>query len=130
MTYEGSRQPGPIWWSITKVLAGQRNVAEEVFKLERQPGKDTVVFRSAALANTLLEHDLVDEVRLMVFPVVVGSGKRLFEEGSSQKVLKLVDSRIFGTGVSSTSPTGRRASRAPNGATNGFRRTPTGKETR
>ena len=49
--------------------------------------------------NTLMRHGLVDELRLMVFPVVVGKGKRLFDDGEDGRILELVDSKTFGTGV-------------------------------
>jgi dihydrofolate reductase len=58
-----------------------------------------VVHGSAQLVQTLLEHDLGDEVRLMVFPVLVGAGKRLFGDTSGRKPLRLVDSRTVGEGV-------------------------------
>src|SRR6202165_2078680 len=58
------------------------NIAEEVSKLTRQPGQDLLIFGSGELVHRLTQQDLIDEYRLMVFPVVVGSGKRLFREGS------------------------------------------------
>jgi hypothetical protein len=73
--------------------------AEEVSKLKRQPGRDILVFGSGDLVNTLMQHGLVDEYRLMIFPVVLGSGKRLFREGSDRRALELVDSKRFETGV-------------------------------
>jgi dihydrofolate reductase len=84
-------------WNNSTVLKG--DVVEEVGKLREQPGGDIVVHGSAQLVQTLLENDLVDELRLMVFPVVLGSGKRLFGETSDKKELKLVDSRTVGDGV-------------------------------
>lgn len=57
------------------------------------------MYGSAELANALMEHDLVDEYRLMVFPVVVGKGKRLFGDGLDTAALKLVDTKVFGSGV-------------------------------
>ena len=77
----------------------RHDVAEEVASLKQQPGKDILVFGSADLVNALMEHDLVDEYRIMVFPVVVGSGKRLFGDGRGQKALELVDTKTFGSGV-------------------------------
>jgi dihydrofolate reductase len=68
-------------------------------RLREEPEGDVVVHGSAQLAQTLLEHDLVDELHLMVFPVVLGSGKRLFGETSDKKTLRLVDSRVVGDGV-------------------------------
>ena len=77
----------------------KENVVEEVSRLKEQPGKDILIFGSGVLVSTLMEHDLIDEYRLMVFPVVLGSGQRLFEGVSDQKALKLVDTKTFGSGV-------------------------------
>jgi dihydrofolate reductase len=85
-------------WNNSHVLKG--DVVEEVAKLRREKDGDVVVHGSAQLAQTLIEHDLVDELRLMVFPVVLGSGKRLFGETSDKKTLRLVDSKVVGDGVS------------------------------
>jgi dihydrofolate reductase len=84
-------------WTNTTVLKG--DVADEVEKLKQQQEGDIVVHGSVQLAQTLLEQDLVDELRLMVFPVVLGSGKRLFGETSDKKPLRLVDSKVVGDGV-------------------------------
>jgi dihydrofolate reductase len=84
-------------WNNTTVLEG--DPAESVPKLKEQHDGDIVVHGSARLAQTLLEHDLVDELRLMVFPVVLGSGRRLFGTTSDKKRLQLVDSRAVGDGV-------------------------------
>jgi dihydrofolate reductase len=84
-------------WNNSTVLKG--DVAEEVAKLKRAHGGDVVVHGSAQLVQALLEHDLVDELRLMVFPVVLGSGKRLFGDTSDKKRLRLVDSKTVGDGV-------------------------------
>jgi len=86
----------PLEWNAN--LIGE-NVAEEVSRLKQQPGKDILVFGSVRLVNTLMQHGLVDEYRLMVFPIVVGSGKRLFEDGSGMTVLKLAESKTFDSGV-------------------------------
>jgi dihydrofolate reductase len=75
------------------------DIAEEVSRLKQQPGQDILVFGSAELADTLRQHDLIDEYRLMVFPVVVGGGKRLFKDGSEKKVLKLTETKTFRSGV-------------------------------
>ncbi len=85
-------------WSNSTVLAG--DVVEEVSSLRQAIGGDIVIAGSAQLVQTLLEHDLVDELRLMVFPVVLGKGKRLFGETSDKKRLRLTDSRTVGEGVS------------------------------
>jgi dihydrofolate reductase len=84
-------------WSNTTVLDG--DVQEVAGKLKREQEGDIVVHGSPRLVQTLLEHDLVDELRLMVFPVVLGSGKRLFDETSDKKPLRLADSKIVGDGV-------------------------------
>ena len=84
-------------WSNSTVLKG--DVAEEVGKLKQELDGDIVVHGSARLVQTLLEHDLVDELRLMVFPVVLGNGKRLFGDTSDKKPLRLVDSKMVGDGV-------------------------------
>jgi dihydrofolate reductase len=87
----------PLGWNNSTLI--RRNVAEEVSELKRQLGKDILVFGSADLVNELVRHDLIDELRLMVFPMVVGSGKRLFEDGLKEAVLRLVDTSTFGSGV-------------------------------
>jgi dihydrofolate reductase len=84
-------------WTNSTVLDG--DVVEAVSELKERPGGDIVVHGSAQLVQTLLDNDLVDELRLMVFPVVLGSGKRLFGETSDKKPLRLVDSRTVGDGV-------------------------------
>jgi dihydrofolate reductase len=87
----------PLEWNNSTLIKG--NIAEEVFELKRQPGKDVLVFGSTDLVNTLIQHDLIDEYRLMVFPVVVGKGKRLLRDGTDTKILELVGTEIFGSGV-------------------------------
>jgi dihydrofolate reductase len=84
-------------WNNSTVLDG--DVVDEVTKLKGEIGGDIVVHGSARLAQTLLEHDLVDELRLMVYPIVLGTGKRFFGETSDKKTLELVDSRVVGDGV-------------------------------
>ena len=84
-------------WNNSTVLNG--DVPEEVARLKQEVDGDIVVHGSAQLVETLLEHDLVDELRLMVFPVVLGTGKRVFGETTDKKPLRLVDSKIVGDGV-------------------------------
>jgi dihydrofolate reductase len=84
-------------WNNTTVLRG--DVVEEITKLRQEQDGDIVVHGSATLVQTLIEHDLVDELRLMVYPVVLGSGKRLFGDTSDKKPLRLVDSKVVGDGV-------------------------------
>jgi dihydrofolate reductase len=84
-------------WNNSTVLKG--DVAEEVSKLKQRQGGDIVVHGSPQLVQTLVEHDLVDEFHLMVFPVVLGTGKRLFGATSDKKSLRLADSKTVGDGV-------------------------------
>jgi dihydrofolate reductase len=84
-------------WNNSTVIKG--DVAEEVAKLKKRSGGDILVNGSARLVRTLMEHDLVDECRLMVFPVVLGSGKRLFNDTSKSTALRLVDTKAVGAGV-------------------------------
>ena len=74
------------------------DVAEQVTKLKEQPGKNIAVLGSGDLVQTLIKHDLVDEYFLAVFPIVLGSGKRLFREDDEVRRLSLVDSKTTGTG--------------------------------
>jgi len=87
----------PLGWNNSTLIKG--DVAEEIDKLKRQPGKDMTVIGSGALVRSLLKDGLLDELSLMVHPVVLGGGKRLFEDGGDRKALELVDTKTFGTGV-------------------------------
>jgi len=84
-------------WTNSTVLKG--DLADEVAKLRDRHDGDVVVAGSVQLVQALIENDLVDELRLMVFPVVLGAGKRLFGETSDKKSLRLTDSKIVGDGV-------------------------------
>ena len=84
-------------WNNSTVLKG--DLAKAVSKLKQEQDGDIVVHGSPSLVQSLLENDLVDELRLMVFPVVLGSGKRLFGETSDKKGLRLADSKTVGDGV-------------------------------
>ena len=84
-------------WQNTTVLSG--DVAEGVSKLKQEVDGNILVAGSAQLVQALIEHDLVDELRLMVYPVVLGSGKRLFGKTSDKKALRLADSKVVGDGV-------------------------------
>jgi dihydrofolate reductase len=87
----------PLEWQNSTLI--QENVAEEITKLKQQPGKDIGIVGSGTLVRSLLQDDLLDELSLMVHPIILGSGRPLFEDGGDQKALKLVDSRVFSTGV-------------------------------
>jgi dihydrofolate reductase len=95
--YVVSSTLGEPEWNNTTVLQG--DVAQAVSKLRQDHEGDIVVHGSAQLVQALLEHDVVDELRLMVFPVVLGSGKRLFGDTSDKKTLELADSKTVGDGV-------------------------------
>jgi dihydrofolate reductase len=84
-------------WDTATLMTG--NLAEEVAKLKRQPGRNIGVSGSPTLVQSLIQNDLLDELTLMVHPVIVGHGKRLFTGGGSLKRLKLVDSKTTRTGV-------------------------------
>jgi dihydrofolate reductase len=87
----------PLEWNNSALIKG--DVAGEVLRLKQQPGKDILIFGSADLVNALMQRDLIDEYRLMVFPVVVGKGKRLFADGLDTKSFRLVDSKAFESGT-------------------------------
>jgi dihydrofolate reductase len=84
-------------WTNSTVLDG--DVVDAVSKLRQEQDGDIIVHGSRQLVHTLIEHDLVDELRMMVFPVVLGAGKRMFGETSDKKRLRLTDSRTVGDGV-------------------------------
>jgi dihydrofolate reductase len=84
-------------WKGTTVI--RSDVAASVARLKQQPGKPIFVIGSSQLAQTLLQHNLVDEYQLWVHPIVLGSGKRLFREGSPTTTLKLVDSKTTSSGL-------------------------------
>ena len=85
-------------WTNSTVLRGD-DLVGAVSKLKREADGDIVVHGSVRLAQTLIKHDLVDELRLMVFPVILGTGKRLFGDPGEKKTLRLVDSKVVGDGV-------------------------------
>src|SRR5256885_17212603 len=84
-------------WTNTTVLSGDR--ADSVSRLRQEVDGVILVAGSAMLVHALIEHDLVDELRLMVFPVVLGSGKRVFGETTDKKRLTLADSKVVGDGI-------------------------------
>ena len=84
-------------WTNATVLTG--NVVDEVTRLKQELDGDIVIYASYQLGRTLIEHDLVDELRLFVFPVVVGAGQRLFGETSGIRPFRLGDSQTVGSGL-------------------------------
>src|SRR5947207_6745318 len=84
-------------WTNSTVLKG--DAVSEVSKLKQKLSGEVVVYASYQLGHTLIEHDLVDELRLFVFPVVLGAGERLFGETSDKKSLRLLETRTIGKGL-------------------------------
>jgi dihydrofolate reductase len=86
----------PLPWNGT-LLRG--DVVEEVAKLKQQPGRDLLIYGSGELVNALHPHGLIDEYTLMVFPVTLGDGKRLFREGTDKTDLRLTEAKLTDAGV-------------------------------
>ena len=86
----------PLEWNNSTLI--KDNIVEEISNLKQGDGKDITVHGSATLVQTLIQHDLVDLYRLLVYPLVVGKGKRLFQEGIPA-TLKLLESQSFSSGV-------------------------------
>jgi dihydrofolate reductase len=84
-------------WSNSTLISG--DVAEYVARLKEEDGPEIQVHGSPGLIQTLLEHDLIDEFRMWIFPVVIGTGKRFFGDGTVPAALKLIDSSVSKTGV-------------------------------
>jgi dihydrofolate reductase len=95
--YVASTTLGSVDWTNSSLLGG--DVAAEVRKLKERPGNELQVHGSGGLAQTLIEHDLVDEYRLLTFPVHLGSGKKLFRDGARPAALRLVSTQATGSGV-------------------------------
>jgi dihydrofolate reductase len=95
--YVASRSRPTREWSNSVLIEG--DAAEGIAALKQEDGPELQVHGSGNLIQTLLRHDLVDQYRLWVFPLVIGSGKRLFSEGTIPAGLKLVDSKVSTTGV-------------------------------
>ena len=84
-------------WNNSTVING--NVVEEITKLKQQPGKDIAISGSVGLVKLLMQHDLIDEYSLMVYPIVLGTGIRLFADGMAQLPLKLIQTKPLGDAV-------------------------------
>jgi dihydrofolate reductase len=94
--YVVSTSLSEMTWNATQITG---NLMEELPRLKQEAGQDILIFGSGQLVHSLNAHDLIDEYRLMVFPVVLGRGKRLFPDGNEKQLLKLVESRTFSSGV-------------------------------
>lgn len=94
--YVASTTLQSVEWRNSTLIKG--DVAEEIAKLKEEPGGNIAVLGSGELVQTLIRHDLVDEYFLVVFPILLGGGKRLFREADEARRLRLVDSKATGTG--------------------------------
>lgn len=95
--YVASTTLDKLDWQNSTLLSG--DVAGQIAKLKQEPGGELQVHGSGALAQTLIEHDLIDEYRLLIFPVHLGSGKKLFRDGARAAALRLTGSSVTSTGV-------------------------------
>ena len=95
--YVGSRTLDSVSWHNSSLLGS--DVASDVAKLKEEPGDELQVHGSGELAQTLIEHDLIDEYRLLVFPVHLGSGKKLFPDGAKAAALRLTGTSTTASGV-------------------------------
>jgi dihydrofolate reductase len=84
-------------WTGSQLITG--DIAEQVRNLKQEPGQDLLLAGSARLFNALKQENLIDLYRLMVYPVILGKGERLFADGADDKTLKLADTKSFGSGV-------------------------------
>jgi dihydrofolate reductase len=84
-------------WTGSQLITG--DVAEQVRNLKQEPGQDLLLAGSAQLFNALKQENLIDLYRLMVYPVILGKGERLFADAADDKTLKLADTKSFGSGV-------------------------------
>jgi len=95
--YVASRTLAAVEWNNSNLIKG--DVGEQVAALKDQPGAEIQVHGSGNLIQTLIKHDLIDEYQLWIFPVLLGSGKRLFADGTIPAGLKLLDTKTATTGV-------------------------------
>jgi dihydrofolate reductase len=95
--YVVTSTPLKAQWNNTNII--KNNVVEEIAKLKQQPGKDILIQGSATLIQSLMQAGLIDEYKLMVHPVIAGSGKRLFKDGTGMTKLKLVECKPISLGV-------------------------------
>ena len=86
-----------VKWNNSRLV--KENIAEEISKMKQQPGKDMVIFGSGSIVSTFMQFGLIDEYRIIVNPVVLGSGKPLFKGINEKHNLKLLKNRILGSGV-------------------------------
>lgn len=95
--YVVTSTPLKAQWNNSNIVKG--NIVDEIAQLKRQPGKDILIEGSGTLVESLMQAGLVDEVKLLVHPAIMGSGKRLFNDGVGMTALKLVESKPLSKGV-------------------------------
>jgi dihydrofolate reductase len=95
--YIVTSRPLNTQWNNSTVI--NKNIAEEIMKLKQQPGQDILIEGSATLVQSLAQAGLIDEYKLLVHPVIMGSGKRLFKDGMGMTSLKLIESKTLKSGV-------------------------------
>ena len=86
-----------VKWNNSRLV--KDNIAEEISKMKQQPGKDMVIFGSGSIVSTFMQHGLIDEYRIIVNPIVLGNGNPLFKGIKDKHNLKLLKTRVFGSGV-------------------------------
>lgn len=91
-----SRTLEKLDWNNSHLIKG--NIEKKVSELKQKPGQDLLIFGSGQLVNTLMQHDLIDEYRLLVYPIILGSGKRLFSD-ANKATFKVEETKKFGSGV-------------------------------
>jgi len=96
--YVVSSTPEPPKWSNATVLTG--DVLAQISKLKQALHGDLLVYASCQLARSLIDHDLSDELRLVIFPIILGDGTRLFGQTTGEKALRLLSARTLGEGLS------------------------------
>ena len=87
---------GPLEWNATLLAA---DAVDAVAKLKAEPGNDILIYGSSMLVNTLMPHKLIDEYRFMIYPLVLGTGKRFFKDGNDKNMLQLKRAATSSTGV-------------------------------
>jgi dihydrofolate reductase len=95
--YVASRTLNKVDWNNSSLIKG--DVVQEIRKLKAQDGPELQIHGSSNFIQTLLKHNLIDEFRVWIFPVVIGNGKRLFDQGTIPSGLKLIESKTSSTGV-------------------------------
>ena len=86
-----------VKWNNSRLV--KENIAEEISKMKQQSGKDMVIFGSGSIVSTFMQHGLIDEYRIIVNPVVLGNGKPLFKGINDKHNLKLLKTKVLGSGV-------------------------------